>query len=260
MDTDDDGEFLGRDELRHVRLLLEYLEADLALADNGVRSTIVLFGGARIRERAEAERDVAVARREAEAHPGDTEAQTRLKVAERLEARSRYYDIARAFARLVGESGESSRAGEHELVIITGGGPGVMEAGNRGAHEAGAPSAALNITLPLEQYPNRYITPELCIEFRYFALRKMHFLKRAKALVAFPGGYGTLDELLDALCLLQTRKIEPMPIVLVGREFWSRALDLEFLAGEGLIAPEDVDLVSYAETAEEIWEVIRAPT
>jgi uncharacterized protein (TIGR00730 family) len=162
--------------------------------------------------------------------------------------------VAREFARMVSQTCVSC---PREFVIMTGGGPGIMEAGNRGAHETNAPSVGLNITLPMEQFPNPYITPSLCFRFRYFGLRKLHFMKRAKALVAFPGGFGTLDELFDALCLVQTRKISPMPIVLVGREFWSRAFNPRFLADEGVIADEDLQLFSYAETADEVWTTIR---
>ena len=159
-------------------------------------------------------------------------------------------EVAREFGRIVG--GADSR-----LVIVTGGGPGLMEAANRGAQEAGANSVGLNIMLPREQIPNPYITPHLSFQFRYFALRKMHFMLRAKALVVFPGGYGTLDELFDALCLIQTRKQEPLPVILVGESYWRGVLNLDFLVSEGTIGPEDLDLFSYAETAEEIWKEIR---
>lgn len=255
--AEDDTAFLHRDELRHVRLQLEYLKTELAFQKHQVHSTVVLFGGARISEPAAAQREVDGLRAALRAAPDDERLRERLSIAERLLAKSRYYDVAREFARLVSEVDRKRRTDGYELVITTGGGPGVMEAGNRGAFDAGALSVGLNITLPSEQYPNPYITADLCLQFRYFALRKLHFLKRAKALVAFPGGYGTLDELFDALCLVQTRKIDPIPIVLVGREFWSRVLDLGFLAREGLIAPEDVELVRYAETAQEIWDTIR---
>jgi uncharacterized protein (TIGR00730 family) len=177
-------------------------------------------------------------------------------VAERVLAKSRYYDVAREFGRLV--SGVCQLDGRCDFVIVTGGGPGIMEAGNRGAFDVGAKSIGLNITLPHEQFPNPYISPELCFQFRYFGLRKMHFMKRAKALVAFPGGYGTFDELFEALTLIQTEKIRPRPVVLVGKEFWQSAFDAEFLAAEGVIDPEDVELFSYAETAEEIWNAILA--
>ncbi len=235
---------------RPVRLLLEYLKPQLSLAENNVRSTIVLFGGTRIVEPAKARQRLDEARAALEARPGDAELERRVRVAERVVAKSPYYDAARDFARMVSES---SQAGTHrDYVIVTGGGPGVMEAGNRGAHDAGAKSIGLNITLPMEQFPNPYITPGLCFQFHYFALRKMHFLNLAVALVAFPGGYGTLDELFDTLCLIQTLKMDPVPVVLVGEEFWRGILDFEQMADEGVIAPRDLDLVCYAETATEI--------
>jgi len=255
--ADEDAELLQRDSMRHVRLQLEYLKPELAFEQHQVRSTIVLFGGARICEPSAAQRSVDALRTALSVAPDDAVLRERLAVAERLLERSRYYDIAREFGRIVSEVDRVHGVEGHELVVTTGGGPGVMEAGNRGAFEVGAPTVGLNITLPSEQFPNPYITPGLCLQFRYFALRKLHFLKRARALVAFPGGYGTFDEVFDALCLVQTRKIDPIPIVLVGREFWSRAVNFPFLAEEGLIAPEDLELVRYAETAQEIWDTIR---
>ena len=187
--------------------------------------------------------------------PSDRALERKLRVAERVLAKSKYYDVAREFGRIVSES--SKTAAPSDFIITTGGGPGIMEAANRGAFDAGRATIGLNIILPMEQDPNAYITPELCFQFRYFALRKLHFLKRAKALVAFPGGYGTFDELFDALTLVQTEKIDPMPIVLVGEEFWRGAFRADFLAEEGVISPEDPELVSYAETADQIWGTIR---
>jgi uncharacterized protein (TIGR00730 family) len=254
--ADDDTDFLHRDEVRPVRLQLEYLKTELTLVEHGIESTIVLFGGTRIVEPASARRYLEEVKARLAEDPDDTELLRLVGVAERLVAKSVYYDVAREFARLVSESrnGDGKRC---ELVITTGGGPGIMEAGNRGAFDAGRPSIGLNITLPMEQFPNPYIAPELCFQFRYFGLRKLHFIKRAKALVAFPGGYGTFDEVFDALCLVQTHKIEPIPIILVGESFWRRAFDAEFLAAEGVIAPRDLQLFRYAETAEEIWAMIR---
>lgn len=248
--AEQDTELLAQDETRSVRLLLEYLKPQMAFTEQDVRSTIVLFGGTRIVEPAVAQRrlDEAVAARDAS--PADAALARNARVAARILAKSHYYDVAREFARLV--SAASQPDGDRHYVIVTGGGPGVMEAGNRGAFDAGAKSIGLNITLPLEQYPNSYITPELCFQFRYFALRKMHFLNLAVALVAFPGGYGTLDELFDTLCLIQTHKMDPVPVVLVGEEFWRGMLDFEFMVEEGVIAPEDLDLFCYAETAEDI--------
>jgi hypothetical protein len=179
----------------------------------------------------------------------------RLEIAQRLLAKSHYYDVAREFGRLVGNSGPGSQ--RHDLVIMTGGGPGIMEAANRGAYDVGAKSIGLNIRLPREQYPNPYITPELCLRFHYFALRKLHFLLRAKALVAFPGGYGTLDEMFETLTLVQTRTIKPVPVVLVGERYWRQAFNVDFLVDEGVIDPEDRELFWFAETAQEIWDGIQ---
>jgi hypothetical protein len=252
--ADLDPELLQRDELRPSRLQLEFLKPELGLTEHGVRSTIVVFGGTRILEPAAARRRVVAARLALDAEPDSAERRRALSVAERIEAKSRYYDMAREFGRLVSDACQQNPG--RECVVVTGGGPGIMEAANRGAYDVGAKTVGLNITLPHEQFPNPYITPDLCFQFRYFALRKMHFLLRAKALVAFPGGYGTLDELFDALCLVQTRKIDPLPIVLVGEEYWSRVIDAQFLADEGVIAEEDTEIFCYAESAAEAWSHI----
>jgi hypothetical protein len=252
--ADRDSDFLQSDALRPSRLQLEFLKPEIGLAAHGIRSTIVVFGGTRIVEPAAARRRVEAARAALGADPESGPRRRELAIAERVLAKSRYYDMARAFGRLV--SAACRHDSGRECVIVTGGGPGIMEAANRGAFDAGAKNVGLNITLPQEQFPNPYITPDLCFQFRYFALRKMHFLLRAKALVAFPGGYGTLDELFDALCLVQTRKMPPLPIVLVGEGYWSRVFDVGFLADEGVIDPEDVDLFRYADGAEEAWQHI----
>ena len=248
--------FLARDEARGVRLQLEYLKPETLLTEHAIRDTVVVYGSTRIPEPAAARRSVEAQRVALEADPGNTILIRKLAVAERIAAKSRYYEIAREFGRLVGSSrdGNGSRS---RLVIMTGGGPGMMEAANRGACEVGAKSVGLNINLPHEQYPNPYITPELCFRFHYFALRKMHFLLRAKALVAFPGGFGTMDELFEVLTLVQTRKVKPVPIVLVGEAYWRRVIDFEFLADEGVIDAEDRELFWFAETANEIWSSIR---
>jgi len=250
--ADRDIELLERDDLRHARLQLEYLKPEIAMREYGIESVIVLFGGTRIIEPARARARVEALRAALQRRPDDARLRDDLAVAERIESKAKYYDVAREFARLASEQCRAQAPCDY--YISTGGGPGIMEAGNRGAFDAGRPTVGLNIMLPLEQYPNPYITPDLCFQFRYFALRKLHFLKRARALVAFPGGYGTLDEIFDALCLVQTKKIAPMPIILVGEEFWRRAFDADFLADEGVIAREDVGLFRFAETAEEIWE------
>jgi len=252
--ADRDSDLLGRDDLRHARLQLEYLKPEIAMREHGIESVIVLFGGTRVIEPANAQARLAALQAALRAAPENAELQADLAVAERVAAKAHYYEVARSFAHMA--SVYCLENAPCDLFIATGGGPGIMEAGNRGAFEAGRQTIGLNIELPLEQYPNPYITPDLCFQFRYFALRKLHFLKRAKALVAFPGGYGTFDELFDALCLVQTMKMAPIPIVLVGESFWRRAFDAEFLADEGVIAREDLALFRYAETAEEIWATI----
>ena len=250
----EDLAWLSRDELRGVRLQLELQRAETILVEAGITGTIVVFGGTRVVERVEAERRLARVEEKAVAAPGDDEARRAVDVARRVLAKSRYYDEAREFGRIV--SSTCQIGGRCDFVVVTGGGPGVMEGANRGAFDVGAKSLGFNIVLPEEQVPNPYITPGLCIHFHYFALRKMHFLMRAKALVAFPGGFGTLDELFETLTLIQTGKMSPVPVVLFGREFWEKAIDLEFLVAEGTIAPRDLGIVSYAETAAEAWEAI----
>ncbi len=245
---------LQRDEMWGARLLLEYRKPETLLQEHEIESTVVVFGGTRVIEAACAEEKLEKAEAALAERPNDKECQFALEVAKRVIKKAKYYDVARDFARLVSTTCQLD--GQCNYVVVTGGGPGIMEAGNRGASDVGAKSVGLNITLPMEQYPNSFITPGLCFQFRYFALRKMHFLKRAKAMVAFPGGYGTLDELFEALTLVQTRTMEPLPVVLVGEDFWRGTFSAEHLAREGLIAPEDRDLFVYAETAEEIWKHI----
>ena len=252
--ADRDTGFIARDDVRGIRLELDYLKPELHIRAHQIHHTIVVFGSTRIVEPAVAERRVAALRRSFRNNPDDEGLGRELAVAERVLEKSRYYTVAQEFGRLVGLTGGGPEC--CDLVVMTGGGPGIMEAANRGAYDVGAKSIGLNITLPHEQYPNPYITPHLCFRFHYFALRKLHFLQRAKALVAFPGGYGTMDELFETLTLVQTRKIKPVPIVLVGEKFWSRAIDFDFLAAEGVIDAEDRELFGFAETAEEIWEGI----
>ena len=247
--------FLARDEARGVRLQIEYLKPETLLQEHAIHGTIVVYGGTRITEPAAARRSMEALRQALETDPRNTILIRKLAVAERILAKSRYYEIAREFGRLVGSSRDNDGS-RSKLVIMTGGGPGIMEAANRGAFEVGAKSVGLNINLPHEQYPNPYITPDLCFRFHYFALRKMHLLQRAKALVAFPGGFGTLDELFEVLTLVQTRKIKPVPIVLVGEEYWRHAINVGFLADEGVIDAEDGELFWFAETANEIWSSI----
>lgn len=253
--ADQDLSFIGRGEVRHVRLLLDYLKTELELVHHGVESTIVVFGGSRILEPRVAQERLQNLRAQLGKDPSDRGLERRIAVAKRVLAKSRYYDVAREFARMVSQ--EVQKKAKCCLVMVTGGGPGIMEAANRGSFDVGAKSIGLNIVLPMEQFPNPYVTPELCFLFHYFALRKMHFLNRAKALVSFPGGYGTLDELFETLTLIQTQTIDPIPVVLVGKPFWKGAFDAHFLADEGMIEHEDIDLFTFAETADEIWSSIQ---
>ncbi len=252
--AEEDIDFLARNDLRGVRLLIEYLKPELLIAEHGIRHTIVVFGGTRICEGAAARRKVEMLRRALVADSGNKNLERRLTIAERILAKSHYYEIAREFGHLVGEANRGHPA--PHTVIMTGAGPGIMEAANRGTFDVGAKSVGLNISLPHEQYPNPYITADLCFSFHYFALRKLHLLLRARALVAFPGGYGTFDELFEVLTLVQTRKIKPMPVVLVGESYWRRVVDIDYLVDEGLIDPEDRDLFWFAKTAQEIWDGI----
>jgi uncharacterized protein (TIGR00730 family) len=249
----EDVEFLRDDELRPVRLQLELLKPEQYLRRHDVKSTVVVFGSARVlppnfaRQRL----DELLRRQAAQ---GSRDLDSEIAQARKQLHYSAYYEEARRFAQIL--SRKFQVEGCREFVIVTGGGPGIMEAANRGAHDAGMRSVGLNIALPREQAPNPYISPELCFQFRYFALRKMHFLLRAKALVAFPGGYGTLDELFEALTLVQTGKIARIPIVLVGTSFWRRAVDFEFLIKEGMISPEDADLFHTVDSAEAAVDVL----
>jgi len=252
--ADQDVNFLERDEARGLRLNLEYMKPDLLLSEHAVSNTIVVFGSTRFSEPAAAQRRVQQLETELAGDPRDVELQRRMCVARRVLENSRYYEVAREFGRLVADSGKGPL--DCSLVIMTGGGPGIMEAASRGAFERGAKTIGLNIDLPHEQFPNPYISPELCFRFRYFALRKMHFMQRARALVAFPGGFGTLDELFEALTLIQTRTIRPLPVVLVGRAYWERLIDFAYLMEEGAIDIEDRDIFWFAETAEDAWQGI----
>jgi uncharacterized protein (TIGR00730 family) len=242
-----DVDFLLREELRPIRLQLELLKPELVQNEHGVDSTIVFFGSARVVATEVAERELADARTSGDARI--------LKAAQTRLAMSRYYEEARRFAALVTRRSASL---DKPIYVVTGGGPGIMEAGNRGAFEVGGKSVGLNIVLSHEQAPNRYVTPELCFQFHYFALRKMHFLMRAIALVCFPGGFGTLDELFEVLTLVQTGKSRMRPIMLFGREFWTRLIDFELLIDTGMIAPGDVHLFHFVETAEEAWALLAA--
>lgn len=252
--ADKDTEFLQRDELRSVRLGLELLKPELIQTEEGIGSTIVVFGSARIKEPSAAHQELQKAEAEASSAPQDTVRRHHLAIAKRQLELSKFYDIAREFSRLV--SSTCQIGGHCDYVIMTGGGPGIMEAANRGAMDVKAKSIGLNITLPHEQHPNPYVTPRLSFQFRYFAIRKMHFLLRAKALVAFPGGFGTLDELFETLTLLQTGKTDQVVVVLVGREFWDRLINWRLLVECGLISQHDLELFHYAETAQEAWDIV----
>jgi len=252
--ADRDVAFLDQYETRGIRLQIDYLKPELLLEQHGIRHTVVVFGSTRICEPRAARNSVERLRGQLKSDPQNDRLQRRLAVAERILDKSSYYEVAREFGRLVSESVRASDGGD--LVIMTGGGPGIMEAANRGAFETGSKSIGLNISLPHEQYPNPYATPELCFSFHYFALRKLHLLLRTRALVAFPGGYGTLDELFETLTLIQTRKIKPVPVVLMGRAYWSRVFDVGFLVDEGVIDEEDRELFWYAESAAEAWDSI----
>jgi uncharacterized protein (TIGR00730 family) len=242
-----DTAFLLREDLRPVRMQLELLKPELIQREQGIENTIVIFGSARILPPDQAERALAEAR-------GNGDAQ-RVKRAETALQMSAYYAEARRFAAI---ATERSRAHATPIYVVTGGGPGIMEAGNRGAFDVGGKSVGLNIVLPHEQAPNPYITPELCFQFHYFALRKMHFVMRSIALVCFPGGFGTLDELFETLTLVQTGKSRARPILLFGREFWRKLINLEHLVDTGMISPGDVNLIRFVETAEEAWDVLSA--
>ena len=240
----EDTDFLLRDELRGTRFMLEYEKAELSLRDWGVRSTVIVFGSARVLSPEQAE---------AALKAGTPGAERRMEL-------SRYYAEARAFGRIVSERGGAlcDDGDLRDNVIATGGGPGIMEAANRGAADAGAPSIGFNISLPHEQAPNPYSTPELTFQFHYFAMRKMHFAMRANALVAFPGGFGTLDELFEVLTLEQTRKAPPVPIVLMGRDYWQRLVNFDALVEDGMVDAGDLNLFSFADTAEEAWDALVA--
>ena len=250
-----DTELLDRPELRPVRMLLELLKPELLFQQYRIRSTVVVFGGTQIVDHERAEARLERARAALAAAPHDAALRREVSRSERLLKLSPYYDEAREFARLVSAEGQTNH--ECNYVVVTGGGPGIMEAGNRGAHDENAKSVGLNIALPSEQTPNRYISPELCLQFRYFAMRKFHFVLRAKALVLFPGGFGTLDELFEILTLRQTQRLQDIPIIMIGRQYWRQVIDFEFLADSGVIGDEHLRLITYAETASEAWDMIR---
>jgi uncharacterized protein (TIGR00730 family) len=240
-----DMDFLLREDLRPVRFQLELLKPELVIDEAGIASTFVMYGSARIPapDKAQAVLDAA------------TDDASR-KIAERLVAKSKYYEVARDLGRLA-SSFPVDTDGQRHFVVCSGGGPSIMEAANRGACDVGAESIGLNIVLPHEQAPNPYVTPRLSLQFHYFALRKMHFLLHARALAAFPGGFGTFDELFELLTLIQTGKIQPIPVLLYGKEFWQRVVNFEALVEEGVVSAKDLDIFTYCETAEEGWECVQ---
>ena len=251
----DDVDFIKSEDLRPVRLHLELLKPEKMMEAAGIKSSVVVFGGTQVSSKEQADKLVAAAKEKLAANADDAEAQRELVRANNVLKKSRYYEECRKFAGLVTEYNKQHRDGE--FFIKTGGGPGIMEAGNRGAYEAGGKSMALNITLPFEQTPNSYITPGLCFQFNYFAIRKMHFLLRAKAIVCFPGGLGTLDELFTVLTLRQTGRMQEVPIILYGKEYWDGIIDFQFLADQAVISDSHLELFQYTETPEETWKVIR---
>jgi uncharacterized protein (TIGR00730 family) len=239
-----DMDFLLREDLRPVRFQLELLKPELLLEEAGIASTFVFYGSARIPEPDKADALIAAAA---------TDSQR--AIAERLKAKSRYYEESRRLARMASRT-EPDADGRRHFVVCSGGGPSIMEAANRGAGDEGKESIGLNIVLPHEQLPNPYVTPSLSFQFHYFALRKMHFLLRARAVAVFPGGFGTFDEAFELLTLIQTGKVKPMPIMFFGREFWERVVDFEGLADEGVISPDDLKLFTFCETAEQAWDCV----
>src|SRR6476646_8662742 len=239
-----DSEFLLREDLRPVRFQLELLKPELLLNEADIGSTFVFYGSARIPSPEMADALIAAA-----TNPEQE------KIAERLKAKSHYYEIARELAKLASGC-ECDEEGKKHFVVCSGGGPSIMEAANRGAAEVGKESIGLNIVLPHEQMPNRYVTPDLSFQFHYFALRKMHFLLRARAVAVFPGGFGTFDEMFELLTLIQTGKVRPLPILLFGRDFWNRVVDFQALVEEGVISPHDLDLIRWCETAQEAWDYV----
>ena len=249
-----DNDFMQLDELRPLRLEMELLKPEMLLEDRGIKSTTVVFGGTQVVSNEQAEETMAAAKAAVKKDPDSNESKRMMIRAERVMAKSRFYEECREFSRIVTE--HTKKANDGEFIIKTGGGPGIMEAGNRGAHEAGGDSIGLNIELPFEQEPNSYITPGLCFQFNYFAIRKMHFLLRAKALVCFPGGFGTLDELFTALTLRQTGRMQDVPIILYSKEYWNGILNFQFLADEGVIQDRHLELFQFCETPEETWKVI----
>jgi len=252
--AEEDKNFIYSDEARGVRLQLDYLKAEVKMNKQGIDNTIVVFGSARIVEFDIAMKEMKKIEKELESSPHSESLLSALKRCESMVRKSIYYDEARKFGQLVGKSGKNPE--DCHVTLMTGGGPGIMEAANRGALDVGAKSIGLNIELSHEQFPNPYISPDLCFQFRYFAMRKLHFMQRAKALVVFPGGFGTMDELFEILTLIQTMKSPSIPIILLGKEYWNHVIDFQFLQEEDVIESDDLDMLTYVDNAEEAWEAI----
>lgn len=250
-----DSDFLLRDELRPLRVHLELLKPELLQQEAGITSTVAVFGSSRIPDKVTAEKHLEDEKCKLAAHPSNDRFAKNVAIAKRVLEKSHYYEMARELGRLVTAAAGTKKG--LQPVIITGSGGGIMEAANRGAHDAGGRSIGLNIVLPREQSPNPYVTPELSFQFQYFAVRKMHFLMRAIALVVFPGGYGTLDELFETLTLIQTKKVERMPVLLFGEEYWKGIVNFERLVDEGMIDQKDFESFRYVETPAQAWEHIQ---
>lgn len=253
-----DLDFLLRDELRPVRLMLELTKPELSLQDHGIDNTVVVFGSARIREASAAAIRRDQLQQQCADQPDNIELANELKMVTARSLYAQYYNQARELASLV--STHSGCDDIPKLTVVTGGGPGIMEAANRGADDTGGKSVGLNIVLPEEQESNRYITPSLCFQFHYFAIRKLHFLLRCKAMVVFPGGFGTLDELFETLTLVQTNKVKPMPILLFGKDYWQKLINFEFLVEQGMISKQDLSYFRYVDNAAQAWEIIKDST
>lgn len=252
--AESDPLFLKSRVMRPLRLAMELLKPEEQQKAQGIKSTVVLFGGTRIRRETEARARLEEAEAALARAPQDASARQAVRIARSLLEKARYWEEARRLAKMITTSCQTEEL--CDFVIVTGGGPGIMEAGNRGAYEVDGKSMGLNITIPEEQEPNPYVTPELCFQFHYFAMRKMHFLMRAKAMVAFPGGFGTCDEVFETLTLIQTKVMQRIPIILLGRRFWRRVIDWDGFVEEGVVSPEDLDLFEWADTAEEAWDAI----
>ena len=248
-----DNSFMSGPELRPLRLQLELLKTEVYLKRHDIESTIVLFGSARLYSKEDGLAKIKDLEKKIKKSPKNKSLKVKLEEAKAAAKNYKYYDIARDFARL---ASEKSCLGGHKSVIVTGGGPGIMEAGNRGAYDAGEKSIGLNITLPMEQGPNPYVSPELCFQFHYFAVRKMHFVMRSKALIVSPGGFGTFDEFFEVLTLIQTGKKSMIPIVLIGKKFWNDVFNLKNLVKYGVISKDDINLFKFAESGQEAWDII----